>query len=177
MKRWIIGIVVGAVLVIVVGPFVYFHFIEGKAPPKLSLANTPVPTTAAGEKRAALAGTWKAASGSVVRYRVHEVLFGQSNTAVGSTNAVTGEMTISGTRVTDAKFTVDMTTFHSSEGLRDNQFQGRIMNTGQFPTSVFTLTKPIELSPIPKKGVITKYPATGTLQMHGTTNNVSVTIN
>jgi polyisoprenoid-binding protein YceI len=176
MKRWIIGIVVLAVLVVVVGPFVYFHFIEGKAPPKLSLKTTPIPTTVAGEKRAPLAGTWKSAKDSIARYRVHEVLFGQSNTAVGETNAVTGSMTIAGTRVTDAKFTVDMTTFHSKEGLRDNQFQGRIMNTAQFPTSVFTLTKPIELSPIPNDGVDTSYTATGTLQMHGTTNNVNFTI-
>jgi polyisoprenoid-binding protein YceI len=176
VKRWIIGILIVAVLVVVVGPFVYFHFIEGKAPPKLSLETTPVPTTVAGEKRAPLAGTWKPAKGSIVRYRVKEVLFGQSNTAVGETNAVTGAMVIAGTRVTNAKFTVDMTTFHSNEGLRDNQFQGRIMNTAQFPTSVFTLTKPIDMSPVPKDGVVTHYKATGTLQMHGTTNNVNFTI-
>ena len=83
---------------------------------------------------------------------------------------------LTGTRVTDAKFSVDMTTFHSNQGLRDNQFQGRIMNTAEFPTSVFTLTKAIELRPIPKDGVVKAYPATGTLQMHGTTNNVNFTI-
>jgi polyisoprenoid-binding protein YceI len=173
MKRWIIGIVVVALLVIVGGPFVYFHFIQGDPPPKLSLKTTPVPTTVAGEKPSALAGTWNVASGSVVRYRVKEVLFGQSGTAVGSTDAVTGSAKITGTTVQSASFTVDMTTFHSSEGIRDGQFQGRIMNTSQFPTSVFTLTKPIELSPLPKDGVVKNYSATGTLLMHGTTRNVS----
>jgi polyisoprenoid-binding protein YceI len=176
MKRWLLGIVLVALLVVVGGPFVYFHFIEGKAPPKLSLETTPVPTTVAGEKRAPLAGIWKTAPGSLVRYRVHEVLFGQSNTAVGETTAVTGTMTIFGTRVTEAKFTVDMTKFHSNEALRDDQFQGRIMNTSQFPTSVFTLTKPLELSPIAKDGVVNTYPATGTLQLHGTTNTVNFTL-
>ena len=176
MKRWIIGIVIVVVLVVVVGPFVYFHFIEGKAPPKLSLKTTPVPTTIAGEKRTPLAGSWKIGSGSLVRYRVKEVLFGQSNTAVGSTNAVTGSATLSNTQVETAKFTVDMSTFHSDRGLRDSQFQGRIMNTSQFPTSTFTLTKPISLTPIPKDGVIANYQASGTLQLHGTTNNVNFTL-
>ena len=35
MKKWIIGVVVAVLLVVVGGPFVYFHFIEGEAPPKL----------------------------------------------------------------------------------------------------------------------------------------------
>jgi polyisoprenoid-binding protein YceI len=50
------------------------------------------------------------------------------------------------------------------------------MNTAQFPSAVFTLTKPIDLSPVPKDGVDTNYAAAGTLQMHGTTKSVNFTI-
>src|SRR5258707_7119809 len=109
--RWaVVGAV--AVLVIVVGaPFVYFHFIEGPAPPPPSLSATPTSTLPAGDARAPLAGTWKVAKNSVVQYRVKETLFGQHGTAVGKTSSVTGSMTIAGSKVTAATFSVDMTSF------------------------------------------------------------------
>jgi polyisoprenoid-binding protein YceI len=85
-------------------------------------------------------------------------------------------MTIAGTTVTAAAFTVDMTTFHSDSNQRDGQFHGRIMDTAQFPTATFTLSKPIELAPVPAVGVVKTYAATGTLTMHGTTNTVTLNV-
>jgi polyisoprenoid-binding protein YceI len=176
MKRWIIGAVVVALLLVVGGPFVYIHFIEGDPPPKPTIAASPTPTTQPGTTHAPLAGTWKIASGSEVQYRVKETLFGQSATAVGSTNGVTGSMTIVGTKVTAAHFTVDMTSVKSDRSQRDGQFQGRIMNTSEFPTATFTLTQPIDLSPVPADGVQKTYPADGKLQLHGTTNDVTINL-
>jgi polyisoprenoid-binding protein YceI len=174
MKKWIIGAVVVALVVVVGGPFVYFHFIEGKAPPKFSISTATVPTTVAGTKEAPLGGTWKIASGSIVRYRVKETLFGQSSTAVGSTNTVTGSLTIAGTQLTKAAFTVDMTTVKSDRSQRDGQFQGRIMDTSQFPTGTFTLTSPVQLAPVPKDNVEADYTATGKLMLHGATKDVTL---
>jgi polyisoprenoid-binding protein YceI len=176
MKKWIIGVVVVALLVVVGGPFVYFHFIEDKAPPRLSISTATVPPTVAGAQRAPLAGTWKIGRGSIVRYRVKETLFGQSATAVGSTNTVTGSMTITGTQLTKAAFTVDMTTVKSDRSQRDGQFQGRIMDTSQFPTGTFTLTSPVALAPVPKDNVEADYTAKGKLTLHGTTNDVTLTL-
>jgi len=177
MKRWIIGIVVVALLLVVGGPFVYFHFIQADPPPKLSISAATVPSTAPGTARAPLAGAWKIGSGSVVRYRVKETLFGQSGTAVGQTEDVTGSMTISGTKVTAATFTVDMTTVKSDRSQRDGQFQGRIMETSQFPTAKFTLIAPIDLAPVPADGVQKTYTANGKLELHGTTNDVTLSLN
>jgi polyisoprenoid-binding protein YceI len=173
LTRWIIGVVAAVVVLAVGGPFVYFHFIQADPPPKLSLETTPVPSSAAGTTRAALAGTWKITSGSLVRYRVEETVIGQSGTAVGTTKSVTGSLTITGTKVTAATFTVDMTTVASGESQRDGQFQGRIMDTAGFPTATFTLTSPIDLAPVPKDGVLTNYAAIGKFQLHGTTNDVT----
>ena len=172
----IVGVVVAALLIVVGRPFVYFHFIQSDPPPKLSISAATVPTTDPGTKRADLAGTWKVASGSVVRYRVKETIFGQSGTAVGSTNHVTGSMTIAGTSLTAATFTVDMTTVTSDKSQRDGQFQGRIMDTSQFPTATFTMTSPIDLAPVPKDGVVTTYSAKGKLQLHGTTKDITFTL-
>lgn len=175
LTRWIVGAIVVVLLVVVGGPFVYFHFIQSDPPPPLSISDVTTPSTAAGTSStpALLTGTWKVADGSVVRYRIKETVFGQSGTAVGSTNSVTGTITIAGTKVTAASFTVDMTTFASDSGQRDGQFQGRIMDTASFPTATFELTSPIELAPVPAVGVAKTYTANGKLTIHGTTKDVT----
>ena len=172
--RWLVGGIVVAVVLLVGGPFVYIHFIEKDAPPPLSLSTTTTPKTTATGNRAPLAGAWAVGPGSTAGYRVEETLFGQHNTAFGRTNKVTGRMTIAVTKVTKASFSVDMTSVTSDEGQRDNQFQNRIMNTSEFPTATFVLTKPIDLPPLPKDGVVKKSSVTGKLTMHGTTKTVTI---
>lgn len=176
LRRAVVGVV--AVLVVVVGgPFVYFHFLEGKTPAKLSVESVSTSTLAPGQKAAPLAGTWKVGSGSTVDYRVKETLFDQSHTAVGGTKSVTGSMTIAATFVTTASFSVDMTTITSTgvqHGTRDDQFQNRIMDTADFSTATFVLTSPIKLGTPPKDGVLTHYSATGKLTLHGTTKTVTI---
>src|SRR4029077_5648506 len=114
--------------------------------------------------------------GSVVRYRIKETLFGQSGTAGGTTNSLTGRRTIAGAKVTTASFTLDKTTFHSDRSQRDGQFQGRIMDTADFPTATFTLTNPIDLGTVPANGVKITPKATGKLTLHGTTKTVTVSL-
>jgi polyisoprenoid-binding protein YceI len=176
LLRWVVGGVVVVLLIVVGGPFVYFHFIQSDPPPKLSLDTTPVPSSAAAGTRAPLAGTWKIGSGSLVRYRVKETLFGQSGEAVGQTTSVTGSMKLTATSVSSAAFTVDMTSIKSGQSQRDGQFQGRIMDTADFPTATFTLTSPIDLGIVPKDGVQKTYSANGKLQLHGTTKNATFTL-
>jgi polyisoprenoid-binding protein YceI len=161
---------------VVGAPFVYFHFIEGPAPPAPSLDKTPTSKLKAGESRAPLAGTWKVAKNSLVQYRVKETLFGQSNTAVGKTSSVSGSMTITGQQVTAASFSVDMTSITSNQGIRDSQFQGRIMDTAAFSTATFALTSPIDLGTPPNDGVQKPYSAVGKLTLHGTTKPITVTL-
>jgi|SRR4051794_40964678 len=166
--RWlIVGVVVVAILA-VVGPYEYIHYIEGKAPKRLSLnsqssGTTVDPSNGADEP---LDGSWKVTSGSQAGYRVSEILFGQHNEAVGRTTAVTGDATINGLKVTAANVTVDLTQVSSDQSRRDNQFHGRIMNTSTFPTATFKLTQPIDL-PSTTGRVTTK--AKGDLTTHGVT--------
>jgi polyisoprenoid-binding protein YceI len=168
------------------GPFIYIHFFNA-APSALSLtpgssssatgtassAGTATANTAAS---GAVAGTWTVGSGSVVGYRVNEVLLGQNATAVGRTTSVTGHLTIAGTAVTAASFSVPMDTIHSDKSQRDAQFDGRIMDVAQYPTGTFTLTSPIDLGSLPAAGVIKSYTAHGKLTLHGTTRAVTFTL-
>jgi len=190
-KRWTVIGIAAAVVLFVGGPFVYIHFIQGEAPAPLALDSptpgAPDPTgsgsgsgsgpgsdsgSGSGSGEVAADGTWTVGPDSVVGYRIKETIFGQSNEAVGRTSDITGSLTIGGTQVTDASFTVDMTTVTSDESRRDDQFNGRIMETSSFPTASFELTEPIDLGAIPANGSQQTYQAAGELKLHGVTNAV-----
>jgi len=185
--RWLIGAVVVLAALAAAGPFVYIHFFNA-APAALSLSPgnsasasssaAPSGSTATANTAAsgAVAGTWTVGSGSVVGYRVNEVLLGQNATAVGRTSSVTGRLTISGSAATAANFSVPMDTVHSDKSQRDAQFDGRIMDVSQYPTGTFTLTSPIELGSLSASGVIKSYTATGKLTLHGATRTVTFTL-
>jgi polyisoprenoid-binding protein YceI len=184
-RRWIRWLLVGlaAVVVVAIGvPFVYIHFIEGKAPAKLTLPSqtrarsSSSATTADAAASLSVSGTWNVGAGSIVGYRVHEELIGQANTAVGRTSEVWGTLTIAGSEVTSASFTVNMADVTSDESQRDNQFDGRIMDVSEYPTATFKLSAPIQLGSIPDTGEIKQYPATGQLTMHGVTRTVRFTV-
>jgi polyisoprenoid-binding protein YceI len=188
---------------LVAGPFIYIHFIQADPAPKLTFENADkaaaptAPTTAASGAAASSAGTaitavdasassaaasasgsgidgtWSATDASQLGYRVKEVLFGQSTDAVGRTNDVEGELTISGTTVNAASFTVQVDTIKSDESRRDSQFNGRIMNTSQFPTATFKLSQPIDFGSMPADKVEINANATGELTLRGVTKSVT----
>jgi polyisoprenoid-binding protein YceI len=182
-RRWALTAVGAAAAVVVLavgGTFIYFHFISGPAPAPLSL-RTSGPTggsPAAGSSSAAgsLAGSWSISRGSVVGYRVQEVLFGQNHTAVGRTRSITGHITISGATVTSGAFTVQMAAITSDSSERDGQFRGRIMDTSSYPTGTLTLTRPIALAPLPAVGVVRSYTASASLTLHGHTRQVTFSL-
>ncbi|MGD0062742.1 MAG: YceI family protein [Streptosporangiaceae bacterium] len=187
--RWLIAGIIVVVVLAVGGPFLYIHFFNGSTPAALSLptASGSAATSSAGSAAAgtatastaasgSLAGGWSAGSGSVVGYRVNEVLVGQNTTAVGRSTSVTGHLTISGTTATAATFSVAMDTVHSDKSQRDAQFDGRIMDVSKYPTGTFTLSTPINLAPLPATGVIKSYTAQGKLTLHGSTRAVTFTL-
>jgi polyisoprenoid-binding protein YceI len=188
MKRALRWIAIGAATVVVLvvgGTYVYIHFIEGDPPAPLSVntVTTDEPSASSGSSTtsdpssaddSSVDGTWQPTGDSVVGYRVKETLFGQSTTAVGRTNDVTGKLLIDNEQATEASFTVDLTTVKSDRNQRDNQFQGRIMDTAQFPTATFELRQPIDLGTIPADGKVVSYTATGTLTLRGATKTVTV---
>jgi polyisoprenoid-binding protein YceI len=182
-RTYFIGIPVLIFLVVVVAPFVYIHFIEGPAPAKLTL-KTPSTTKKQSDppgssgsdagSSTSVDGAWKVVKpGTVVGYRVGEVLFGQNATAVGRTDAVTGDLTLTGTTATAGSFTADLTQVSSDQGNRDRQFQGRIMDTATYPTATFKLTEPIALTSIPQDLVKITDQATGELTLRGKTRSVT----
>jgi polyisoprenoid-binding protein YceI len=182
LRTWLI---LGGVVVVVLavgGPFVYIHFIEGPAPAKLGLPKDETTTSknstgaSAGAATAVsvnqLNGTWNVGQGSIVGYRVQEVLIGQHSTAVGRTGEVWGSLTVGNESVTKGNFTVNMASVKSDQSMRNAQFDGRIMDVSSYPTAQFVLTKPISLGDISANGTVEHYDATGQLTMHGVTKTI-----
>ena len=184
--KWLIGGLAVVVVAAVAIPWAYINFVKEDAAPRFQLSDEPVTTTTAaggtsdttGSKSGStseLAGTWTVASGSEVGYRVSEVLFGQDTDATGRTSDVTGSIKLTDTTLTAGEFTADLTTVKSDEDRRDNQFQGNIMNTAEFPNATFKLTEPVEFG-TPADGEKITVSATGELTMHGVTNTVTFDI-
>lgn len=185
LRRWGIRLgipVLALVAVLTAGPFVYIHFVQGKAPAPLTLPAVSGSTTTTAARSGSsnvstisssdLDGTWTIVSGSQAGYRVKENLFGQNTEAVGRTSKVTGDFVLEGTTVRSGTITVDLTTLASDESRRDAQVQGRILNTSRYPKATFTLSKAIDLTNLPATGVVTTVTATGDLALHGVTKTV-----
>jgi polyisoprenoid-binding protein YceI len=188
LRWWLLGGLVALAVVVFGGTWLYIHVIEGPAPAPLSLkspaSSSPVGTTpptsalaetpsAAAASAGAVSGNWHVSSGSVVGYRVNEVLAGQNNVAVGRTSDITGNLTIRRSAVTTASFSVRMDTIKSDESERDAQFNGRIMETSVYQTGTLTLTAPIALGALPADGRIRTYHATANLSLHGHARQVT----
>ncbi len=188
---WLLGGLAALAILVVGGTWLYIHVIEGPAPAPLSLQSapsSPAASASAGSASSApsggapatgtaatgpVAGTWHVTTGSIVGYRVNEVLAGQNNVAVGRTSDISGSMTINGTTVRAASFTVQMGTIKSDQSQRDEQFNTRIMDTATYPTGTLTLTSPIVLGALPAAGAVRTYHATGKLALHGQAKSVT----
>jgi polyisoprenoid-binding protein YceI len=144
--------------------------------PVLSASAVTAPLSSAGGANSGLAfadGTWNIKAGSEVGYRVNETINGFDTTANGRSQSITGSMVAAGTTITEGQFTVDMATFKSDEGGRDEQFKDRVMDVVKYPTSTFVLTAPIDFGAVPSDGGTVNATATGDLTLRGMTKSIT----
>ncbi|MGH2347916.1 MAG: YceI family protein [bacterium] len=91
---------------------------------------------------------------SQVIYRVHEVLFNEGNrlnTAVGTTSAVRGEITVDRANPRVSKIGtifVDISTFRTDSARRDNAIRNRWLESARFPNAEFV---PVTISGLPER--------------------------
>lgn len=184
-------IVIGLIAAIAVGGFGAWYFLKDDAPAKVSLDNAEKSVTtvagSTGTTGGSAEGTWKlntstgsfdftSATGTFAGFRIKENLSSVgSTTAVGRTGDVDGGLTITGTKLTKADFTVNLTTLKTDRSMRDNRVQGALQ-TDQFPQATFTLTEPVELGDAAKTGAKVSVMAKGNLTVHGVTKPVTVKI-
>jgi polyisoprenoid-binding protein YceI len=186
-------IVAGVVLLAILaagGYGLWYLFLQPPGPAAVadsSLPPVPTSSTAASSQPVAsggIDGTWNVdtsigsfadSTSSFVGYRVQEELASiGASTAVGRTPNVSGSLTISGTQVTAATITADLTTLQSDDQRRDGQLARQGIQTSQFPTATFKLTAPIELGSVPADGKEIQVTASGQLTLHGQTKDVQI---
>jgi polyisoprenoid-binding protein YceI len=85
-------------------------------------------------------------SESRVTYRVNETFLGDNrfNTAVGTTNAVQGEILVNRPNPRASRIgpiTVDISTFRSDSARRDNAIRDRWLESARYPTASFVSTE------------------------------------
>ena len=188
-RRRNLTIVAVAILVVLVaggGYGLWYLLLRPAGPAAVSSESLVLPSAVASSPLAAggLPGTWNVdtsigslsdSSDSFVGYRVQEQLANiGANTAVGRTPNVTGSLTITGTQLTAATITADLTALQSDDSHRDGQLVNQGIETGTFPTATFTLTSPVDLGADPTNGQEIDVTATGTLNLHGVTKTVQI---
>jgi polyisoprenoid-binding protein YceI len=185
-------LILAALVVVVVaaggGLWWFFH---DDAPPKVDLdrASQGVAATTrpadGGSSTDGIGGTWsvdtksghfdfESATGTFVGFRIKEHLSSiGSTTAVGRTGDVSGSMVIDGTKVTSAKFDVDLTTITTNQSQRNQRVQDALETT-RFPNATFELTSPIDLGAAAADGRDVSVTAKGDLTVHGQTRPVEI---
>jgi polyisoprenoid-binding protein YceI len=177
--RWLFAGVAAVGIAAIAIPYVYIHYIRKPPLPPLSFENLAFESTAEAPSETANSTVdervWAVVAPSTAGYRVKEVLGGQDVTAVGRTSVVDGEVTVSGTTVTAAEISVDLASIKSDSNKRDAQFNGRIMNTVEFPVATFTIDEPIVLSTalIATPSTVS---VTGTLSLRGVDKPVTLEV-
>ena len=101
-------------------------------------------TTVAG---GALDGRWTVGHGSQARYGIDDIVLGQKQRVVGSTDQVSGDLVIAESTVQSANAVVDMRSVRC-DCVHDDKYQD-LLDTDRYPTSSFELATPIPLSSIP----------------------------
>ena len=199
-----IGLAAIVLAIVAAGAFgLWYIFLRPSGPAAVADASLVVPsrspaTSSAGSSAAATSsgssssgtlsggidGTWNVDtsigsfsdfSDSFVGYRVQEQLASiGGNTAVGRTPAVSGSLTIAGTKVTAVTVDADLTGLKSDDNRRDGQLSHQGLETSTYPTATFSLTSPIDLGSVPADGAEVSVTATGKLTLHGQTKDVQI---
>ena len=165
------AVVVGlGVTAAVAGPAFYRDVVVGEPAAAPTVAVTPGATTVDASQAS---GDWTIGDGSSAGYRVDEVLNGTDVTVVGTTEQVTGTITVDGSTISAATIDVDVASIATDSANRDGYFRDDAMEASTYPTATFELTSPIDAA-VPADGEVETVEATGDLTMHGVTQTVTV---
>lgn len=117
--------------------------------------------------------TWVLQPSSTLGYRVSTT---GDEEVTGSTSDLTGVVAVTGDRLTDAEFMVDLSTLVGRGDSRDAVLGALVLATGGNPMASFVLTEPITLPDTPSDNgqtAVESVPIVGTLTMRGISNPVS----
>jgi polyisoprenoid-binding protein YceI len=183
-RRGAIFAIAGLAGVVVLGfGVIYFVFLPTSSPKPFTLktstvsAATTSPTT---RSSTGLAGRWALSAGSQAGYRVREQLafLPAQSDAVGRTSSITGTATLAQSKgavtITSASFNVAVNTLKSDRSMRDEKIHSIGLESDRYPTATFVLSAPLALPASALSGHVARVPATGVLDVHGTSRHETI---
>lgn len=165
--RWLI--LVGLLAVLLLGaaaaaPWAYKTYVERRPEPALALPSGARPASTD------VNGSWTVQPGSLAGYRVQQQLLWLMVDVNGRTDAVTGGVQISGSRLESAEFTVDVAAIDSGRLGRDERFRGTdAMDAATFPTATVSMNVAIDLAAVPDDGSPAEFDVPVHLTLKGVT--------
>ena len=129
------------------------------------------------DPNALIAGTWNVVRNdrSFVGFRVEEDLVIGEGTLVGRTHDMSGFIQIGGGAIEAVQIEANMSAVKTHRPMRDTLLH-RALDTDQFPTATFVLTRPVVLPAGTANGAAVSAEAVGDLTVRGFTNPVVVAI-
>ncbi|MFD4991575.1 YceI family protein [Cellulosimicrobium cellulans] len=177
--RWIVVSVVLALVVVLLAPFVYSEVQEGRTPPPLGLQSPGEETASAAPAEPGpfdVDGEWVVGPGSEAGFRA-DVLDVPADEAVllGVTPDVTGTFRVRSGSLETATVTVETTTLRTGSSVADRQLQ-QALETDLYPTTLFSLTSPLDVSELGTTTTPVRLEASGALTIRDETQAVTVAL-
>jgi polyisoprenoid-binding protein YceI len=177
--RWGVVAVVLALVVLLLAPFAYTELTEGRTPPPLGL-QTPGETSPAVESPAPgpfdVDGRWVVGPGSAAGFRAERRdVPGDEATVVGSTQDVTGAVDVVSREATTSRIEVATATITTGDAVEDALLR-RVLEVDLYPTSVFSLTTPLDVAAVQEATGPVLLEASGTLTLRDVTEPVTVAL-
>lgn len=168
-SRMLLGLGIAAVVALVAATLYAFHGggPSGAAPAAATLRPTKTGTVFTIDPAASQAS-----------FTMHEVLFGQPNTVVGTTHQVAGQILVDTTTPAQSKLgqiRVDVSTLVTDSGMRNRAIQNYILETNQTSSQYATFVA-TSLSGLPAHiavGQTVSFQITGDLTVHQVTRTVT----
>ena len=175
--RWIVVAIALALVVVLLAPFAYTELTEGRTPPPLGL-QSPGETSPDVESPAPgpfdVDGPWSVAPGSAAGFRAELTdTPADESTVVGSTEDVAGTVEVLAGEATAATVEVATGTITTGDPVQDAVLR-RVLEVDVYPTSVFALTSPLDVSEVERTTEPVLVEATGTLTLRDVTEPVTV---
>lgn len=170
-------------LIVAVSIFIVLAVLVAMVPLFLNMLGSGVKTggiddSALREATTEVDGEWTVsnrpgANRSAAGFTFNEVLPGERRETSGSTQGVSGGVTIADSTVTAGEIVVDMANITTDSDVRDNNVRNKILHTDKFPESTFVLTEPADISGVGGNGTVSQVELTGELTIYGETQPVT----
>lgn len=174
-RKVIIGVGLTAVVVLTLIALVPLVVAMFSSP---GIKTEPIDTAGAKPATTGIDGHWEVSprpgkNATSVGFTFYELLPGDERITSGSTQSVSGDVTIESGTVTAGQVTVDMTNIVTDLDVRDENVRRSILHTEKYPEATFALTEDASVAEMPDDGTTGTVTLTGDLTIHGETNTIT----